>query len=202
MSKSLTKNFDICLKNATQQAYQIAGKALLVKPVGVWEVMIPVIFILSFFAHRQRRILFAQNVLFTKKLALEGARDIRKDDLNMADIRDRIKAQTDQILADDEQGVYSETIRDYQLEEIELLVAHYLKLLDAEGKSYSQLVKAAYNGRSAFKRFLDDLGRAEKKVVEASSKTLGRKTDLRAMNRLLAATLNSHKRELDEIYAP
>jgi hypothetical protein len=202
MSNTLGKKFSICLKNATQRAYQIAGKATAVKPVGVWEVMVPIIFIMNFFANRQRRDLFAQNVLFTKKLALTGARDIRKNDLAKDDIHKRIIAQTDQVLAADEAGVYSEAIRASQMEEIDLLIEHYLKLLDAEGKTYPQLVRAAYPGRVAFQGFLNSLGRAEKNVVETARKSLGPQTDTRAMNRLLAATLNSHKREFDEIFSP
>ena len=202
MSKTLLKNFNLCLKNANQRAYQIAGMATAVKPVGVWEVMVPIIFILNFFANRQRRDLFAQNVLFTKKLALEGARDMRKNKLSLEDVRQRIIAQTDQILAADQDGVYSKAIRNAQMEEIEFLVEHFLKLLDAKGKTYAQLVKAVYPGKGDFRRFLDDLSRTEKKVVATARKNLGRQTDLRAMNRLLAATLNCHKKELKEIFAP
>ena len=141
-------------------------------------------------------------MLFTKKLALEGARDMRKNKLSLEDVRQRIIAQTDQILAADQDGVYSEAIRNAQMEEIEFLVEHFLKLLDAKGKTYAQLVKAVYPGKADFRRFLDNLSRAEKKVVATARKNLGRQTDLRAMNRLLAATLNCHKKELKEIFAP
>ncbi|MCA1742622.1 MAG: NF038143 family protein, partial [Desulfovibrionales bacterium] len=48
--------------------------------------------------------------------------------------------------------------------EIEILYAHYLKLLQARGKTYESLVKDAYSRGGDFRLFLNKLTNAESEV--------------------------------------
>ena len=71
MSTGLKKKADLILSREQRMARAIALKAIRPKPFSVWEVMIPVIFIMGYMKAKADREVFTQNILFTKKLALE-----------------------------------------------------------------------------------------------------------------------------------
>ncbi len=50
------------------------------KPLTVWEIMIPVIFILNYVKMKHSREIFIQNQMFTKKMALDAALEMKKKD--------------------------------------------------------------------------------------------------------------------------
>jgi len=86
----------------------------------------------------------------------------------------RINDKTRDVLASDTQGVYSEKIRMKQMNEINLLLDHYLKLFEAEGKNYKSLVKNAYQTEDNYRTFLQQLIAAEKAVNRAALQAVGR----------------------------
>jgi len=142
------------------------------KPITVWEIMIPILFLLSFLRFKRTREIFTLNFLFTKKLALEAAFDMIKKGMSKEVVIKRIKEKTSNILAQDNKGIYSIKIRQRQLKEINLLIDHYYKLLNAEGKSYASMLKNAYQTHERYVTFLGQLGRAEKEVNRAAAQTV------------------------------
>jgi len=88
-----------------------------------------------------------------------------------------IDDRTSSILDSDTKGIYSEQIRSRQISEINLLLDHYLKLLEAEGNSYQTLVKNAYQTRESYEAFLHQLIPVEKAVNEAAIQTVGETED-------------------------
>ena len=60
------------------------------------------------------------------------------------------------------------------MNEIDLLLDHYLKLLEAEGKNYESLVKNTYQARDTYENFLHELTRAELAVNRAAIEAVGR----------------------------
>lgn len=59
------------------------------------------------------------------------------------------------------------------MNEINLLLDHYLKLLGAEGNSYEALVKDAYQNRDNYEAFLRELVPVERAVNRAAIQTVG-----------------------------
>jgi hypothetical protein len=173
----LKKKHDIILNRETNHARLVALKAIKPKPFSVWEVLIPILFIFGYLKSKEQREVFAQNLLFTKKLALESAYDMMKNDHSRESAVDRILKKTDDLLAALPGNVYSETIRREQLKEIDLLIDHYCRLFDGDGKDFSALVISAYRKREAYADFQEKLTRAEKNVTEAARQTLGGNTD-------------------------
>ncbi|MFB0559052.1 MAG: NF038143 family protein [Dehalococcoidales bacterium] len=147
-----------------------------VKPpeLTAWAFMIPFIFFFGFLRYRRASEAFVLNFLFTKKLALDAALDIVKKDQSRQDVLARIEDKTSNILAADKRGVYSDKIRRQQMNEINLLLDHYLKLLEVEGKNYASLVKNAYQNRGNYGAFLQQLTAAEKAVNRIAIQTVGR----------------------------
>ena len=165
--------YDSIIAHERRLAKAIASKVVNLPDVTVWSFMIPLVFIINFFKYKRASETFALNFLFTKKLALDAALDIIMNEQNRQDALAGIEDRTSQILDSDKQGIYSNEIRKKQMNEINLLLGHYLKLLEAGGKSYESLVRNAYQNREEYEVFLQELIQAEKAVNQAAIKTVG-----------------------------
>lgn len=103
---------------------------------------------------------------------MKAAFDMIEKGLGKEEVIARIKDKTGDILASDTKGIYSQKIRLKQIKEIELLVDHYRRLLEAEGKDCDSMIKNAYQTLEKYMPFLDQLERAEKEVYKAAQKTV------------------------------
>lgn len=166
--------YNIIRSEERRLAKAVAKKIVKIPEITVWAFMIPFIFVFSFLKYKRTSETFALNFLFTKRLALDAALDIIKEGLQRQDVIVRINDKTRDILASDTQGVYSEKIRMKQMNEINLLLDHYLKLLEAEGKNYKSLLKNAYQTQDNYRTFLQQLTAAEKAVNQAALQTVGK----------------------------
>ncbi len=169
--------------------------------VGVWDFMLPPLFAINLLKHQRVKEAFILNYLFTKKLALEAARNMLQYGLTKNDCLAQVEKQTSAILSSDRKGVYSEKVRLKQLLEIGLLIDHYQKLLIAEGKAYNDMVKAAYGERDAFSAFLNRLGSAEKEVNRAALQIVGKNVEAKGfVTRMEEAVAYIRDRDLDTIF--
>lgn len=166
--------YEIILSEERQLAKAVARRVVKMPDVTVWAFMIPLIFLFNFLRYKRAIEAFVLNFLFTKKLALDAALDIMKKGQSRQDVIAHIDDKTADVLASDERGVYSEKIRRKQMNEINLLLDHYLKLLEAEGKNYESLVKTTYQTRDTYEAFLHELTRAEWAVNRAAIETVGK----------------------------
>ena len=145
--------------------------------------------------------MFIQNLLFTKKLALEAAFDMVKNNKSRDDIIAVIRGKTDSILkAEEVKEIYSEKIREYQMKEIELLIDHYLKLLNAEGEDYESLVLSSYGRIDEYKSFLETLKAAEQDVTLAAQETVGEKADKIMANEMKMASDSIRSAKAERIF--
>jgi len=197
---SFKKKYEHILARERSIAASVARATNPPKPIGVWEFMIPVVFILTFMKSKQARELFIQNFLFTKKLALQAAFNMIVKGWSRDKAETQIEQKTGLVLEGEKQGIYSDKIRREQFKEIELLVDHYAKLLTAEGKDYSSLVLSAYAQREHYKIFLAQLESAEKAVFDAARQTLAEKVDLDALLKIESATHRTRAAEATRIF--
>jgi hypothetical protein len=198
--KGFKKKRDVISSRERLIARSIALKVKKARPISVWEVLIPIIFIISFMKSRTDRDIFADNLLFTKNLALNAAYDMLQKQKTRESVMDRIKSQTGDLLATIPDNIYSDNIRQEQLKEIDLLVDHYYRLLQAEGSDYDDLVRHAYGHRTDFTTFTDRLKNAEKAVARAARQTLGAKADTAMATRIEDAADLARKAETDRIF--
>lgn len=196
----LKKKYDIVLSRETNIARLIALKVLKPKPFTVWEVLIPIFFIFGYMKSKEQREIFAQNLLFTKKMALDAAYDMLKNDHSRQSAELQMKKKTDDLLAALPDDVYSEAIRQEQLKEMDLLMGHYCKLMQAEGQDYDTLVLDAYRVRAEYNSFLEVLRDAEERVTQAARQTLGTNTDTVMAQRIENATDSARMAEIDKIF--
>ena len=88
------------------------------------------------------------------------------------------------------------------MNEINLLIDHYLKLLDAEGRSYESLVKNTYQAKEDYEAFLRELTLAEKAVNRAAIRTVGQsETATELVSEMEEATERARSDEAEKIFS-
>jgi hypothetical protein len=197
----LHKKFENILARERQIAKSIALSVMESKPLGVWDVTIPVIFILNFMRQKQKREIFSQNILFTKKLALEAALDIKKKGTSRKAALSHVESKTRELLDRVKKRIYSNEIRRQQIKEVETLIDHYCRLLEAKGEDYPTMVRNAYGSEKAYLNFLDHLQAAEKEVTDAAKQTLGELTDEDMVARIEATRDRIRHTQAREIFS-
>jgi hypothetical protein len=196
----LDTKYESILSRERSLAKAVASAVIESKPLTVWEMMIPLVFIHNFLRFKRTREVFTLNFLFTKKLALEAAFDTVKKGQSRQQAMARIKEKTRNILAADKKGIYSQKIRQRQMKEIELLIEHYRKLLQAEGKDYNSMMKNAYQAWEEYNAFLGQLKRAEKEVNRAAQQTVRVATASDVVSKMEKATERIRTSEAGKIF--
>ena len=194
------KKHKIISERERSMAQGVAVSLIRPKPLTVWEIMIPVIFILNYVKLKHSREIFVQNQMFTKKMALDAALDMLKKDASKERVMEQIQAKTEELVSSVPGGIYSDDIRRQQLIEIDLLIDHYSRLLNAAGQDYAALVTHVYQTADSYSSFLEALGTAEKDVISAARRTLGSQTDMAAADKIESITENMRVAEVNKIF--
>lgn len=194
------KKYEIIRARESAVARSVALAAIKPKPFSVWEVLIPVIFILGYMRSKEKREVFAQNVLFTKKMALQAAFDTLQKGLGRDAALTRVRSKTKDMISSIPGGIYSDEIRQEQLKEIDLLVDHYCRLLTSEGDDYDSLVFNAYQTAERLTDFFERLQKAEEGVGRAARNTLGGRADTATLAGIKAALQKSRLKETEKIF--
>ncbi|MBA7504230.1 hypothetical protein ES706_02857 [subsurface metagenome] len=162
--------YGIILSYEESFARAVALGVIIREPLTVWHFMIPAVFIFDFFRRKRDTEIFTRNFLFVKKLALDAALDINKGEDRQSRLA-RIENETRDRLTS--QKLYSWGIHQGQMKEVNLLIDHYFKLLEAEGNSYESLIKNAYQTQENYEALLHQLTSIEREIDRAVIKTLG-----------------------------
>jgi len=201
MSMKLRKKFNHIYNFERSIGSSVALRVIKAQPIGVWEFLIPIVFILHFMRNKQSREIYIQNYMFTKRHALDAAFKMLKKGFSREDVLSGIEDKTRALLtAPETQGIYSETIRQQQMDEIDLLFDHYRKLLGADGQDYDALIRNAYGSRQNYLIFHEQLISAEKKVSDAARQTLGSKADVDALLRIEKTTEGIRQARIEKIF--
>jgi len=196
----LKKKYSIILSRETTIARSVALAVIKPRPFSVWEVLIPIIFIFGYMISKEKREVFAQNVLFTKTMALQAAFDMLKKDLSRDAAMKRVRSKTKEMISSIPEGIYSNEIRQEQLKEIDLLVDHYCRLLNSTGDDYDSIVFNAYQTPAGLADFYERLQKAEEAVGRAARNTLGGKADTDTLARIKVALQKSRRKETEKIF--
>ena len=182
-------------------AKDLALSLIRFKTLTVWEIMIPVIFILNYVKLKHSREIFIQNQMFTKKMALDAALDMKKKDASKETVMAQIQSKTKELVSSVPGGIYSDDIRRQQLKEMDLLIDHFSKLLNAEGKDYASLVTSTYRSATEYHAFLNQLKSAENEVMGAARRTLGDQTDMETAAKIESITASMRTAEVKKIFS-
>jgi hypothetical protein len=196
----LDTKYENILSQERSFAKTLANAVIGQNPVAVWDVLIPIVFLFNFLKFKRARETFALNFMFTKKLALEAAFDMIKKGENKEAAMTRIKEKTGQVLASDQKGIYSSKIRQRQMREIDLLIEHYSRLLNAEGRDYETMVKNTYMDRKNYTVFVKQLEQVEKEVIRAATQTLGNSSASGIASKMEETTERIRRAEIETIF--
>jgi hypothetical protein len=188
------------LRHESAIARSVALAVIKPKPFSVWEVIIPILFIFGYMKSKESREVFVQNLLFTKKMAMQAALDMLKKSQTRESVMERIKSKTRDMIASVPDGIYSEEIRREQLKEIDLLFDHYCRLMNSEGDDYNSLVFNAYRTPDCLADFFGQLQDAEDSVGRAAHNTLGSNADTQTLESMKAAMKKSRFKETEKIF--
>ena len=132
-----------------------------------WRILLLPRFLVQYIYYKKQFINTRKNLLFTKRMAFDAAKQITGGEIHTAQMR-LIEIRTQKLLDKERKGYYTAKLRHKQLEEIELLIDHYLHLLNSKGKNYAELLTCAYPSKQKYLSFLNRLQKAEQEVIRAA----------------------------------
>jgi hypothetical protein len=172
----MDNSYNIVLNAEESFARAVALGVHYKRPLTAWHFLLPGIFIFDFLRRSSETKRYSNLFLFPRKLALDGALDI----LNGED-RKRILSQIGEKMREWllSLNLYTERLHHTHMEEIDLLVDHYSKLLHVEGNSYRELVKNAYGTHAEYEAYLRQLSTAEQEVDAAIAEMRGETREIK-----------------------
>ena len=196
------------MRNIWQQEVRKAGRIAGVltaasKATFGWRVLLLPLFLTDFFRHLGRKRRTRKNLLFTKQLAFDAAKNSHKTGEPAWEIR-KYEIKTQEILDNEKKGLYTDKIRRKQLLEIEFLMHHYLDLFGSDGSSFRAVIKTKYPSRGKYLEFLNRLQKIEEDVIQAAITTVrrGSKKERRQWyDKVRATTKKVRLEEANRIYS-
>ena len=197
------KSFNAIKKYEIRQTGRIAGALVdLTTSNFNWRIIVFPLFIYDFIRYRRRLQVLRKNLFFTRRYALEAAKNILQGKERAWEIR-QVEIQTGDILDKEKNGFYTDKIRNRQLGEIEFLIDHYLELLGTDQSSYNDALKATYTAKGSYLAFLNRLQKVEEEVIQAAITTMrkGTKKERRVwFDKVRAATKDIRIEAANSIY--
>ena len=157
---------------AAEEAFarRVALGVLVTTPQSIFHSLIPFMFIFDFLRRGTVIRHYTRHFMFPRKLALDTA---------LVEMQTENKEALSSDLADNI-GIWLESMKFYSpdlvkayVKLIEILAAHYLKLLSAEGDTIYLLIEQAYQNTVNFEQFIETITPAEKEVDRQVIEQLG-----------------------------
>ena len=164
------EKYDIIVEAEQQFAREVTLGVIVTRPLTAWHTIIPGFFIIDFLWRGSAIRQYTKHFMFPRKLALDAA---------LVEMQTENKEALSSDLADNI-GIWLESMKFYSpdlvkayVKLIEILAAHYLKLLSAEGDTIYLLIEQAYQNTVNFEQFIETITPAEKEVDRQVIEQLG-----------------------------
>ena len=187
--------FDIILNAEQQFAREVTIGVLYLRPLSAWHYLIPGMFIIDFLRRGSAIRKYTETFMFPRKLALQAARDLSAGNTRAAidpHLETEIKSWLAALQLDSHDLVRA------QKETVDLLIDHYVKLLQAEGESYYDLIQNAYSSRETFEAHLREITAAENEVDRAILVRVGDNPAVKEKLELEARQVENRRRKILE----
>jgi len=187
--------YEMILTAERQFAREVTLGVIVSRPLSVWHYLIPGMFIIDFLRRNSAIREYSKHFMFPRKLAIDAARDLSMD-YDTGSVHSRIDSETTHWLTS--LNLYSEKLISTQKAAIDVLIAHYEKLLMAEGESYYELIQNAYPSRTLYENHINQLTEAENEVDRALVEKLGESDVLKEKLQLEAQQVTLRRRKILE----
>ncbi|MCP4368288.1 MAG: hypothetical protein GY797_09310 [Deltaproteobacteria bacterium] len=178
------------IENAERQfAREVTLGVIVTSPLAAWQYIIPGYFIIDFLRRSRAIRQYTKYFMFPRKLAM---------DMSVAQMQGENKASMSSDFKDtiriwlESLKLYSPDLEKALVGLIEILAAHYLKLLSAEGDTFYVLLKHAYPYRDHFKQFIETITSVENEVDRLVTEQLG--SEKKGKEKILAQQQQISKR--------
>ena len=157
----IMEKYDIIVEAEQQFAREVTLGVIVTRPLTAWHTIIPGFFIIDFLRRGSAIRQYTKHFMFPRKLAMDAA---------VAEMQGEKKESMKYDLEDDTRiwleslKLYSPDLVKAHLELIEVLAAHYLKLLNAEGDTFNLLIEHAYQNSENFEQFIKKVTSLENEV--------------------------------------
>jgi hypothetical protein len=143
---------------------------IVTRPLTAWHYIIPGFFIIDFLRRGSAIRRFTKKYIFPRKLAMDSAKaQMRSGNLKTMEpqLEDNLRRWLES------QRLYFPDLVQAYVVLVDVLKAHYLKLLEAEGDTFYLLIEHAYQHRHNFKDVVEAISTAESEVDRLVIKQLG-----------------------------
>jgi len=162
--------YDIIVEAEQQFAREVTLGTIVTRPLTMWHYIIPGFFIIDFLRRSSAIRQYTKHFMFPRKLAMDAAVAQMQGE-NQASLRSDLDDNTRIWL--ESLKVYSPDLVKAHVVLIEILAAHYLKLLNAEGDTFNLLIEHAYQNSDNFRQFIKTVTSAENEVDRQVIEQLG-----------------------------
>lgn len=144
-----------------QFAREVTLGVVVQQPLSAWLYVIPGMFIIDFLRRTTAISRYTKYFMFPRRLAIDAAQNLISG-YETASVQSKIAAEIENWLKPI--GLYSPQLALAQKSQVDLLTAHYGKLLAADGSAYYELIENAYGTRESYENHLQELTAAEDKI--------------------------------------
>ena len=162
--------YDIIVEAEQQFAREVTLGAIVTRPLTMWHYIIQGFFIIDFLRRGSAIRQYTKHFMFPRKLAIDAAVAQMQGE-NQASLRSDLEDHTRIRL--ESLKLFSPDLVKAHAVLIEILAAHYLKLLNAEGDTFNLLIEHAYQHRDNFEQFMETITSAENEVDRQVIEQLG-----------------------------
>ena len=187
--------YDIITHAEEQFAREVGLGVIYLRPLSVWHYLIPGMFIIDFLRRGSIIRKYSETFMFPRKLALEGARSLSAGETRAA-IDSHLEGEIKNWLT--AHRLDHQDLVKAQKETVDLLMDHYLRLLQAEGESYYDLIEHAYSSRENFEVHLQQIAAAENNVDQAILAKVGDNPVVKEKLQLEAQQVQSRRQKVLE----
>ncbi|MBT8363094.1 MAG: NF038143 family protein [Deltaproteobacteria bacterium] len=162
--------YDIIVNAEQQFAREVTLGVIVTRPLTAWHYIIPGFFIIDFLRRGSAIRQYTKHFMFPRKLAMDVAvvelQGDNKESMR-SDIEDNIRPWLESL------KLNSPDLLEAHVVLIDMLAAHYQKLLNAEGDTFYLLIEHAYQNRDNFKQFIKTITSTENEVDRQVIEQLG-----------------------------
>ncbi|MGW8303132.1 MAG: NF038143 family protein [Desulfobacterales bacterium] len=189
---------DIIISAEQQFAREVSLGVIYLRPRSLWYNLIPGMFLIDFLRRGSTTRKFTEMFMFPRQLAMQAAGGFSVDN-SKASMATFIETEIRNWLANHQ--LDSQDSAKAQKGIVDILIDHYVRLLQAEGESYYDLIQNAYLTREKFESHLHDLTNAEYIMDQAILAKAGDEPAVKEKLQLEAQQVQNRRQKiLEDIY--
>jgi len=191
----MSNKYELIIAAERQFAREVTLGVIVQQPLSVWHYLIPGMFIIDFLRRTSAISRYTKHFMFPRQLAIDAAQRLLQG-YEKESVNSRLAADIETWL--NSLHLDSAQLAHAQQHAVELLIAHYSRLLSAEGSSHLELIENAYGSRKAYEAHVRELTAAEAEIDRAIIEKMGNNEKLKEKLQLEALQIELRRNRILE----